>query len=239
MTLVSPEQNSPQLCPVFLPASLLHSTTGLRPAALFAAPVIAMQKTSFYIVNSITVYRLLASFVLLYLIVIQDMDTFRWLLPISFFTDAVDGFLARRYQVVSRFGSRLDSIADDLTVLMGILGVCFFRPGFIYAELRMVVILTALYVVQLVMALVVYGKPTSFHTYVAKAAAVLQAIFLVLFFFLSQWPVFLFYIAAIVTAMQIVEEIILIKLLPNWQADVKGIWWVLNRRSGPQLHKKQ
>ena len=33
--------------------------------------------------------------------------------------------MARHYQVVNRFGWRMDSIADALTMLIGILGACF------------------------------------------------------------------------------------------------------------------
>ena len=67
-------------------------------------------------VNSITLYRLLASLLLLYFIVINDLFTFKWLLLVSFFTDAIDGFLARKFKVTTVMGSKFDSIADDLTV---------------------------------------------------------------------------------------------------------------------------
>ena len=70
-----------------------------------------MHRTAYYIVNAITLYRLLAAFVLLYFILAERMDVFKWLLAISFFTDALDGVLARTLKVVSVTGSRLDSIA--------------------------------------------------------------------------------------------------------------------------------
>ena len=37
-------------------------------------------------------------------------------------------------------------------------------------------------------------------------------------------------LAAIVTGLDLVEEIILILLLPKWETDVKGLFWVLRRR---------
>src|SRR5688572_8384024 len=140
-----------------------------------------MQRSSFYIINAITLYRLLAAFVLLYFIITGKQQIFKWMLAISFITDAVDGFLARRFHVVSVIGARLDSIADDLTMLMAILGIIFFEPEFIRQELTMVLILTGLYLLQMILALVKYGKLTSFHTYLAKFAAVLQAVFVILF----------------------------------------------------------
>jgi len=83
---------------------------------------------------------------------------------------------------------------------------------------------------QIVMAFIRYGKLTSFHTYLAKFAAVLQAVFLILFFFLNDWPTTLFYIAAIATILDLLEEIILVIMLPSWKTDVKGIWWLRKKK---------
>lgn len=180
-------------------------------------------------VNSITVYRLVAAFFLLFFVVEHNLEVFRWLLVVSFFSDAIDGYLARRYKVTSTVGSRLDSIADDLTVLMAIMGVFIFRPCFIQQQLAIVIVLFVLYLLQLTMALVRYGRISSFHTYLAKGAAVFQGVFLVLIFFLPQWPLYLFYIAAGLTILDLAEEIMLVILLPTWQTDVKGLYWVLRK----------
>lgn len=48
-----------------------------------------------------------------------------------FYTDAIDGFLARRYRVTSLWGAKLDSIDDDLTVFVGLTGIMVFKPEFI------------------------------------------------------------------------------------------------------------
>lgn len=193
-----------------------------------------MQRTSFYIINAITLYRLIAAFFLLYLIIIGYDELFKWLLLVSFFTDAVDGFLARRFGVVSEVGSRLDSIADDLTVLMGIVGMAVFETGFVWNQLPLIFALIGLYFLQLLMAFIRYGRPTSFHTYIAKIATLFQGLFLILLFILPAWPVTLFYVAAFFTAMDLLEEIILVILLPTWEHDVKGLYWVWKRKKQPR-----
>ena len=81
-------------------------------------------------VNSITFYRLVASVLLLYFILGRQYDLFKWFLALSFFTDAIDGFLARRFKVVSVMGAKVDSIADDLTVLVGMIGLYFLKQEF-------------------------------------------------------------------------------------------------------------
>ena len=185
-----------------------------------------MHRRSYYIINGITIYRLAASLLLLYLVLLKREDIFKWLLGLSFFTDAIDGFLARKYKVVSVVGARIDSIADDLTVLMAVLGVVVLKPEFIRQELNLIIVLLVLYLLQTIMALTRYGKISSFHTYLAKIAALFQGMFFVLLFFLPQWPMLLFYVASAMTILDLVEEIILVLLLPEWKTDVKGLYWI-------------
>ena len=185
-----------------------------------------MHRRSYYIINGITIYRLAASLLLLYLVLLKREDIFKWLLGLSFFTDAIDGFLARKYKVVSVAGARIDSIADDLTVLMAVIGVVVLKPEFIRQELNLIIVLLVLYLLQTIMALTRYGKISSFHTYLAKIAALFQRMFFVLLFFLPQWPMLLFYVASAMTILDLVEEIILVLLLPEWKTDVKGLYWI-------------
>lgn len=185
-----------------------------------------MHRRSYYIINGITIYRLAASLLLLYLVLLKREDIFKWLLGLSFFTDAIDGFLARKYKVVSVVGARIDSIADDLTVLMAVIGVVVLKPEFIRQELNLIIVLLVLYLLQTIMALTRYGKISSFHTYLAKIAALFQGMFFVLLFFLPQWPMLLFYVASAMTILDLVEEIILVLLLPEWKTDVKGLYWI-------------
>ena len=42
----------------------------------------------------------------------------------------------------------------------------------------------------------------------------------------------LFYVAAIITMIELTEEIILVSLLKHWKANVKGIYWVLKEKAG-------
>jgi len=94
----------------------------------------------------------------------------------------------------------------------------------------LIVILLFLYLLQIVLALIRYGKISGFHTYAAKIAAVLQGAFLLLFFFLPKPVYILFYFTAIFTIIDLAEEIILVLILPRWTADVKGLYWVLKSK---------
>ena len=184
------------------------------------------KKASYYMVNGITLYRIITAPLLLALIFLKHPDIFKWLLACSFFTDAIDGYLARKYKVTSLLGARLDSIGDDLTVFVGLVGIIMFHPEFIKREIIVVLALFGLFIIQVSFALIKYGKITTFHTYAAKVAAVSQGAFLILTFFLDQPVSGLFYLAALCTAYDLVEEIILVYLLPRWEANVKGLFWL-------------
>ena len=189
-----------------------------------------MAKQAYYIINGITLYRIITAPVLVYLAFSGQFTVFRWMLAVSFFTDAIDGVLSRRYHVTSILGAKLDSIGDDLTVLVGIIGAFVYRPDFIEEHSAWFFILLGLFLIQVSLALYRYKKITTFHTYAAKIAAVCQGVFLILFFFLPEPSLFLFYIAVTVTAVDLIEEIVLVLILPKWKANVKGLFWVRRGR---------
>ena len=189
-----------------------------------------MQHKSYYIINGITLYRLITAPVLAILIIFGKPDLFRWMLAISFFTDAIDGYLARKYKVTSIAGAKLDSLADYLTIIVSVAGIAVFKPDFLKKEYIPIIVVITLYIIQTILALVKYGKLSGFHTYAAKAASVLFVLFILSLYFFPEQPALLFKLTVLVACLELVEEIILTILLPQWQADVKGLYWVLKRK---------
>ena len=187
-------------------------------------------KQAWYVINGITLYRIIAAPILLVLLFTKQYEIFKWLLAVSFFTDLIDGYLARKFKVTSILGTKLDSIGDDLTVLVGLIALFIMKLEFIKQHMIVLIILLVLFLVQTSYAFIRYKKMTNFHTYLAKTAALLQGVFLILAFFTEEPSLILFYAATIVTMLELIEEIILIHLLPEWQANVKGIYWVLKNK---------
>jgi CDP-diacylglycerol--glycerol-3-phosphate 3-phosphatidyltransferase len=187
-------------------------------------------KQAWYIINGITIYRIAAAPFLLLLLFTGKYDVFKWLLAVSFFTDLIDGVLARKYKITSIVGARLDSIGDDLTVLVAIIGLFITEKPFIKEKMGFFIVLLALFLIQTSYALIRYKKLTTFHTYLAKTAALLQGVFLLHSFFFGGPSLILFYAAVGITGLELLEEIILVRVLKNWEANVKGIYWVMNRK---------
>lgn len=186
------------------------------------------KRSARYVINGVTFYRIIAAPFLLILLFTGYHDIFKWLLGISFFTDFIDGFLARKYKVTSILGARLDSIGDDLTVLVGVIALFVTEKIFIKEQMTFIIIVLVLFLVQVAYAFIRYKKMTTFHTYLAKTAALAQGIFLLFTFFFYP-SLFLFYTAVFITAIELIEEIILVKILKNWEADIKGLYWILKR----------
>lgn len=189
-----------------------------------------MSRRNYFIINGITVYRIIAAPVLVILIFTDQQDIFKWLLAFSYFTDLIDGMLARKFHVTSIRGAWLDSIGDDLTIIVSMIGLFKFHKEFVQTEQLVFICLFSLFFLQLFLAFFRYHKFTTFHTYFAKLAAFLQGTFFILFFLLNEPIYILFYMAVVVTAIELIEEIILVLLLPKWQANVKGLYWVLTKK---------
>ena len=195
-------------------------------------------KQAWYVINGITLYRIVAAPILLLLVFSGDLEIFKWLLGISFFTDLIDGFLARRFKVASVLGTRLDSIGDDLTVLVGVIALFVTKMEFIKEQKFIFILLLLLFLAQTTYAFIRYGKITNFHTWLAKTAALLQGVFLLLAFFTDEPNLVLFYTAALITMLELIEEIILVRLLPNWETNVQGIYWVLKKKEKRKINSK-
>lgn len=189
-----------------------------------------MKSRNYYIINAITIYRIIAAPILIVIALMGYLTVFKWLLPVSFFTDLIDGFLARKFKVTSIFGSKLDSIGDDLSFVAAIAGAFIFKFDFITDHLVLASLLLGLYLMQTISALLKYKRLTSFHTYMAKLATLFQGLFLIFLFILPNPILWLFYTAAIITIIDLTEEILIIFYLRTWEANVKGLYWILKKK---------
>ena len=193
-----------------------------------------MQKNKYYIVNTITTYRLLASPILVILVFTDRYDLFKWMLAISFGTDAVDGFLARTWKVMSPLGTKLDTVADDFTIIAATIGVFVFKHDIIMEQIIPISVMFVLFLFENVASLIKYHHASTFHTYSAKVAAVFQGSFLILIFFVDKPIYWLFWASVVVTSLDLIEEIILVFLLPKAEQNVKGLYWVLKKLKNQQ-----
>ena len=77
---------------------------------------------------------------------------FSWLLLISYSTDAIDGYLARKLKITSPRGSQLDSFGDQITLIVGLIGLYYFEPEFIESNFILILIAFVPYIIQMLLA---------------------------------------------------------------------------------------
>jgi CDP-diacylglycerol--glycerol-3-phosphate 3-phosphatidyltransferase len=179
---------------------------------------------NFNIADWFSFYRILAAPFLFALIWYDQRLIFSWLLLVSYSTDAIDGFLARKLKITSPRGSQLDSFGDQITLIVGLVGLYYFETDFIRTNLVLIGIVFIPYIIQMIIAYSKYGKATAFHTYLAKLSAVMQSVFILWSLFFSP-EYSLFYIMIGIGLLETFEEITLIFMYDNWASDVKGVYW--------------
>jgi CDP-diacylglycerol--glycerol-3-phosphate 3-phosphatidyltransferase len=157
---------------------------------------------------------------------------FTWVLIPALLSDIFDGWIARKYGLESRLGAILDSVADSLMLFVSFCGIWVFHPEVIREHAWLCGTAMGLWVLEDVLALARYRRLSSFHTYLSKIVANLLGFFIGWLFLFGFEP-WMLYLAAGTSIVASLEEIALLKVLPQWRADVRGLWWVLReRRSG-------
>ena len=166
----------------------------------------------------------------LLVLALQGRETaFTWVLIPALLSDIFDGWIARTYGLESRLGAILDSVADSLMLFVSFYGIWVFHPEVIRGHAWLCGIAMGLWVLEDVLALVRYRRLSSFHTYLSKVVANLLGFFIGWLFLFGFEP-WMLYLAAGTSIVASLEEIALLKVLPQWRADVRGLWWVLRER---------
>lgn len=179
-------------------------------------------KTS--IVNFITLYRIFICPVLL-LLLFNESQAFKWFLLSAFLTDALDGFLARKFNVVTKLGSRLDSIADDCLFIVAAIAIFYSHIEIFSQNIFAIIFLLSLLIIRTTILWLKHKKIVSaLHTYANKAAAIVQALFILHCVFF-QPSTSLFYCVIIFTAIALIEETIIIFYQNPLKENYKGIFF--------------
>lgn len=173
----------------------------------------------------LSIFRIFAAIALVFIALEGWREVFSWLLLIGLITDALDGYIARKNNHSTTHGAKLDSAGDAMLFLAAATGIFMFEKAFFKDNITFIAVAFGFYFLQLGIAYWKYGQSSSFHTYAAKTAAVIQGIFLVATSFFEVWE-WLFYFAIAISILETVEEIILIFIFEKPVYNVKGLYWV-------------
>jgi cardiolipin synthase len=146
-------------------------------------------------------------------------------------SDILDGWIARTFAWTSRLGAILDSTADILVQLIAIGGLWMFYKETVVAHRVPVLVVVSLYLAEVVIALFRYGRISSFHTFLVRAAASALGIFVLSLFF-WRYVDWIFYPAVGLGVLAYSEELLILLLLPEWTPDVGGLYraWIITKQ---------
>jgi CDP-diacylglycerol--glycerol-3-phosphate 3-phosphatidyltransferase len=180
--------------------------------------------------NTITLVRLAAVPLLAWLAWDGARQPFATVLVACLLGDVVDGALARLMHATSPFGAQLDSVADSLLFFTTIAGTLVFHPDDVRAHALAFALVPAAWLAENCAALIRYGRLSSFHTYLSRAAGVAMGLFVAVLF-LHGMDARLLHAAVALVLLATLEEFALLWTLPAWTANVRGLYWVLRRRA--------
>ena len=137
-------------------------------------------------------------------------------------SDALDGWLARRLEVTSELGRRLDSVGDYATVLALPLATWWLWPEVVKAEAAWLAVAFAAFFAHTVYAFIRFRIVPAYHTWAAKGVAVLLSIgFVLRFGWGLRWPL---HVAVLIQVLVAVEEFAIGRTLPGWSGSVRSYW---------------
>ena len=189
--------------------------------------------------NLLSGCRLLLAPVLLLLAWAGDHTLFLICLMLALVSDAVDGWLARRLGQCTELGARLDSWSDLALSVCAPVGVWWLWPELVRREAVFVGMMLAGYTLPALYGLLKYRRFPSYHTRLAKAAAVLMGAGALLL--LAGGPAWPFRLASLVVLIEALDEFAITAVLPGWHANVPSLWHALKlrRATEPARHAEQ
>jgi cardiolipin synthase (CMP-forming) len=197
-----------------------------------------MKKSELWTIpNLISAYRLFIDPLILYFIIAGKESLFAIFLVINLFTDALDGYIARRFHMETQLGARLDAFADNFTYVLAFIGMLVFKMDDFRPYLVSFIIFVGMLVSTVVVSLIKFRKFPSYHLYTTKISGYIQAFFFICLFTVGFVPAFYYFVIAW-GIMGAVECIALDMILPEMQSNVKGLYWVLKERKAEKKKLK-
>lgn len=174
--------------------------------------------------NILSGLRILAVPFLLFLAWKGHSTLFVCILIMALLTDSIDGYIARKYNLSSNLGTKLDSVGDMCIYLTVPLCAWWLWPHILKQEAFFVGVAVCAYVVPLIAGVLKFRRIPSYHTLAAKASAVVMSVAAVLLFTFGFEG--MFRVAAVLQFLVAVEEVLITIRLPAPQSNVKSLWHV-------------
>jgi len=172
--------------------------------------------------NIVSLIRVFMAPVLLWLAYSQQVSIYFIVLVFTLFTDVLDGFLARHLNMITELGSHLDSWGDFIIYTTLAIAAWWLWPDVIREEIVSVLAIIISFVLPVIIGLIKFHTLTSYHTWSVKLAVFITLVsYIVVFLDWQRWPI---YLAASVSVIAAIEEILITLIMKYERADVRSVW---------------
>ncbi len=181
--------------------------------------------------NLLSFYRILVFPLIFWLILDGQTRLYAIFLCINIITDFLDGQIARRFNLVTTFGARLDSLADYGTLFLAFFGIIKLKSADLVAHGWFLYLYIALMAFVQVVSFIRFHTYTSLHLYSFRATGYLLGPLFFCWFFIRFYP-WLFYFAIGAGIIAEIETFIILLILKERITDAKGLYWILKMKDG-------
>ncbi|MGV8139398.1 MAG: CDP-alcohol phosphatidyltransferase family protein [Mangrovibacterium sp.] len=178
--------------------------------------------------NLISLYRLLAFPVILFLALTGREQGFVVLLCISLISDVLDGNIARYFKLQTNFGAALDNLADICTYAMALLGLFLFKWTEIEPHAWILYLFLTVFMLSYLVSFYRFGKIPGLHLYSAVSAGYIQSIFFFVLFVFGFYS-WMYYLAVGWGVIAYIEKIFVLLRLDDIKIGVKGLYWLVKK----------
>ena len=179
--------------------------------------------------NFLSFYRLLTFPLILWFIYAGKESLFAIFLCVNLITDILDGLIARMFNLKTKFGAKLDSLADNGTFIAAFIGIVTFKINEMSESIWMLWLFIGFFIAGLIVSFIKFKQYPSLHLYTTKIGGYVQGIFIFILFAFDYYE-YLFYVAMIFGYISHIEEIIILLISKTMKTDAKGLYWILKER---------
>ena len=143
-------------------------------------------------------------------------------------TDVVDGYIARKFDMITPLGAHLDSWGD--ATIYSTMAVCawILWPEITQANLLYYSMILFSFLLPALAGLIKFGRMTGYHTWSVKTAVFVVFVgYISLYSEVAAWP---FAVAAVLSVIAGTEEILITIVLREERTDVRSIMAALRNR---------
>lgn len=183
--------------------------------------------------NLISLYRLAVFPLILWFAWSGHEQLFVVFICVSLVSDILDGYIARTFKLVTRFGAQLDNLADLGTYILAIYGIYRFRWEAIQPHIWLLYVFLAIFTLTYIVGWARFRKVPGLHLYGAVIAGYLQGFFLFVLFIHAFIP-WLYFLAIGWGILAYLEKLFVLLYLDEIRPNTRGLYWVLKRRKAAQ-----